>query len=184
MLFRSRGLTKVFSECNKKLHSNGYLIFSFHDKSIESWMSILNSVDEAGFVLVKSYPLHSETRTGAHTSNKNSIALDIMLICKKKKNKYNNILNNEKQQVLIKNAYQRTASIMDRLVKINAEITIPDIENIFISEYFSLASVNEIDYKCLLKYGLDDMRTCINNLQEYFSKYEISKKRRDRKSVV
>ena len=55
-----------------------------------------------------------------------------MLICKKKKNKYNNILNNEKQQVLIKNAYQRTASIMDRLVKINAEITIPDIENIFI----------------------------------------------------
>ena len=81
-----RGLTKVFSECNKKLHSNGYLIFSFHDKSIESWMSILNSVDEAGFVLVKSYPLHSETRTGAHTSNKNSIALDIMLICKKKKN--------------------------------------------------------------------------------------------------
>lgn len=172
-----RGLTKVFSECNKKLHSNGYLIFSFHDKSIESWMSILNSVDEAGFVLVKSYPLHSETRTGAHTSNKNSIALDIMLICKKKKNEYNNMLNNEKQQVLIKNAYQRTASIMDRLVKINAEITIPDIENIFISEYFSLASVKEIDYKCLLKYGLDDMRTCINNLQEYFSKYEISKKR-------
>lgn len=48
-------------------------------------MSILNSVDEAGFVLTKSYPLHSETRTGAHTSNKNSIALDIMLICKKRR---------------------------------------------------------------------------------------------------
>lgn len=171
------GLAKVFSECNKKLHSNGYLIFSFHDKSIESWISILNSVDEAGFVLTKSYPLHSETRTGAHTSNKNSIALDMMLICKKKKAKCDNVFNHEKQQNLIKGAYEKTEYIVDRLVKINAEITIPDIENIFISEYFSLASYNDIEYKCLLKYGLDNIQTCVNNLQEYFAKYEISKRR-------
>ena len=171
------GLTNVFSECNRKLHNNGYLIFSFHDKSIESWMSILNSVDEAGFVLTKSYPLHSETRTGAHTSNKNSIALDIMLICKKKKTKYNFVLNQAKQQDLIKSAYEKTESIVDRLVKINAEITIPDIENIFISEYFSLASINDIDYKSLLKYGLNNIEECVRNLQEYFAEYEISKKR-------
>ena len=29
-----KGLVSVFSECNKKLKSNGFLIFSFHDKNI------------------------------------------------------------------------------------------------------------------------------------------------------
>lgn len=77
---------------------------------------------------------------------------------------------------MIKSAYEKTESIVDRLVKINAEITIPDIENIFISEYFSLASINDIDYKCLLKYGLNNIEECVHNLQEYFAEYEISKK--------
>lgn len=171
------GLIRVFSECNKKLQYNGYLIFSFHDKSMESWLSILNSIDKAGFVLFKAYPLHSETRTGAHISNKNSIALDIMLICKKKKENCNNILNFENQKKLIKIAYEQTALILKRLMNIKAEITIPDIENIFISEYFSLANTNDIEYRSLLNFGLDNLQSCVDNLQEYFSKYKISEKR-------
>ena len=171
------GLVRVYSECNRVLKDNGYLIFSFHDKSIESWMSILRSIDKSGFALVKAYPLHAETRTGAHTSNKNSIALDIMLICKKKDEKLQIVLNKENQQELIKEAYKGTEEILERLFKISAEITIPDIENIFVSKYFSVANDKGINNESVLRFGLDTLEDCIGNLKDYFSEYDFSEKR-------
>lgn len=171
------GLVRVFSECNRKMKENGFLIFSFHDKSIESWLSILNSIDKSGFRLVKAYPLHSETRTGAHTSNKNSIALDIMLICKKKDEKLSVVMNTDNQAEVIKEAYEETERIVERLVNIDAEITIPDIENIFISEYYSVANSKRIDSCSALSFGIDVLEDCINNVKDYFSEYEISERR-------
>ena len=82
--YYQNGITSVLSECNKKLKQNGYLVFSFHDKSIDSWLAVLDSISSAGFSIYKVYPVQSETRTGAHTSGKNSIGIDIMLVCQKK----------------------------------------------------------------------------------------------------
>lgn len=78
------GITSVFSECCKKVKKEGYLVFSFHDNSFDSWLAVLNSIYTSGFALVKCFPVQSEARTGAHTSNKNSICIDIILISKKR----------------------------------------------------------------------------------------------------
>ena len=172
------GLRRVFSECNKKLKDNGFLIFSFHDKSVESWISILNSIDRSGFVLAKAYPLHAETRTGAHTSNKNSIALDIMLICRKKRLAYNRALTYEAQHDIILKSYEETEEILNRLINIQAEITVPDVENIFISKYFSIANSLNISYQSVLSTCLDDVQNCVKDLKNYFSKYNISDRRK------
>ena len=171
------GLTKVFSECHEKLKENGFLIFSFHDKSVDSWISILNSIDKAGFKLIKTYPLHSETRTGAHISNKNSIALDIMLICRKKGDEESENMNAEELRKIIKKAYEQTDNIISRLTKIEAEITVPDIENIFISEFFSIVSDSNYSYTSALEAGLNDIKQCIEGLDNYFGSYEISDRR-------
>lgn len=130
------GLTSVFKECQRVLNDNGFLIFSFHDSSIESWLSILQSIDKGGFVLEKTYPLHAESRTGAHTSNKNTIALDIMLICRKKRNIATIEINDDNLKEIEKIAYDNTEQIIKRLQAVDAEITIPDISNIFVSEFF------------------------------------------------
>ncbi len=172
-----KGLVSVFSECNKKLKSNGFLIFSFHDKNIESWLSILNSIDQSNYSLIKTYPLHAEARTGAHTSNKNSIALDIMLICRKQNNVHMIELNEKVHKEIIKTSYMETESIISRLLNVNAEITVPDIENIFISQYFSIATGKGISYKSLISDGLDDLLICTGGLKDYFSKYNISERR-------
>lgn len=171
------GLVRVFSECCKKLKDNGLLIFSFHDRSIDSWLSILNSIDKSGFVLAKSYPLHSETRTGAHTSNKNSIALDIMLICKKKLSTNYIALDDTTQNLLIKSAYTKTEEIIQRLQNINAEITIPDIENIFISSFYSLCYEKGYSYIDVRDNFTEKLKECIHSLTDYFSKYDISNRR-------
>ena len=99
----------------------------------------------SGFDLIKSYPMHAETRTGAHTSNKNSIALDIMLICKKKSSKAKNTIDDDLRIKIEEDTYKSIDSILDRLTAIGAEITIPDIENIFISEYVHSCYINEIN---------------------------------------
>ena len=49
------GLTDVLKQCWLKIKENGYLVFSFHDKSLESWLSILGSVYSSGFKLIQSY---------------------------------------------------------------------------------------------------------------------------------
>lgn len=171
------GLSKVFSECNRVMRHDGLLIFSFHDRSIDSWYSILRSIDNAGFNLVKSYPLHAETRTGAHTSNKNSIALDIMLICKKKEDCAQTRMNPQIRKQVEQNAYQSLDNILDRLTSVEAEITIPDIENIFISEYVRAGYDAGISLDSLLNTERDNIEDCIRNLASYCDKYSISEKR-------
>lgn len=173
------GLTRVFSECNRVLKKNGFLIFSFHDNSIDSWVSILNSIDAAGFALARTYPLHAESRTGAHTSNKNSIALDIMLICRKKTfiNAEVGSIDKAKKEKIEKKAYSNTEEIIKRLSAVNAEITVPDISNIFISEYFSECYANGANIRKVIDELLPDIEVCVKSLDTYFSEYEISERR-------
>ena len=170
------GLTQVFSECNRVLKNNGLMIFSFHDRSIDSWKSILESICDAGFKLIKAYPLHAETRTGAHTSNKNSIALDIMLICNKVTNQQLPITGGVEKEAY-KIALQETETTIQRLVEIGAEITVPDIENIFISQYFCACSSQGTDLRAILKDGLSTINEGVSQLMTYFQDYDFSEKR-------
>lgn len=169
------GLSRVFSECNRVLTDNGMLIFSFHDKSLESWKSVLNSISNAGFDLVKTYPLHAETRTGAHTSNKNSIALDIMLICQK--SEHVNHPNTYNRMDIEQTAYSKLDSIVERLMSVDAEITIPDIENIFISEYICACNLAGIHLTDAMENEYDNLKDCLNTIYDYCEKYDITSKR-------
>lgn len=172
----SNGLYKVFSECNRVIKDNGLMIFSFHDRALESWESLLRGVNNAGFNLIRAYPLHSETRTGAHTSNKNSIALDIMLICKKRhglKKAYNALL----QKSIYKEALEATETAVNRLCAVNAEITIPDIKNIFLSEYFSSWNKAGIDIPDVIEKEEHFINENLDNLQKIFQDVSIASKR-------
>lgn len=171
------GLTSVFKEMNRILKHNGFLIFSFHDKNLDSWVSVINSIYKSGFYLVKSYPLHSETRTGAHTSNKNSIALDIMLICKKKNSNENANSVKYDSKYIIKETFCKTEEFVTRLQNINAEITIPDIENIYISQFFCKLTECLINYNEFEEAILEDLKESISEIDKYFNKYNIKHKR-------
>ena len=100
-----------------------------------------------------------------------------MLICRKKEGKLSIVMNADKQADVIKEAYETTEGIIERLVNINAEITIPDVENIFISEYYSVANEKKIDFGSALSFGIDTLEDCVNNVKTYFSEYDISERR-------
>lgn len=170
------GLQQVFKECHRVLKNSGFLIFSFHDRNIESWLSLLESIDKAGFALQKAYPLHAETRTGAHTSNKNSIALDIMLICKKKSLSDFACYKQQKEKIICR-TYEETEKILNRLSRIDAEITEPDVENILISQFFAACTIEKTNFDEVAQLGLNDIQQIMTDICTHFSNYNFSAKR-------
>jgi putative DNA methylase len=177
--YYQNGITAVLSECYKKLRQNGCLVFSFHDKSIESWMAVLESIFEAGFELKKSFPVQSETRTGAHTSNKNSIGIDIMLVCKKKDKDDAQLefLNEESLRKAILDTKADLLNVLDRFQKVEAELTLPDIQNIVIADFFSkIKGYSSYDEAAKGKI-ITELQALLNGIEEIAGDFEITKKR-------
>lgn len=138
----SSGLEDVFKECNRVLDDNGVMAFTYHDRKIDGWKSIYKALINSNFQITAAYPIHSESRTGAHTASKQSIVFDIFLVCNKK-NKTNKTLNQIKMIDKIKvniNKY------ITKLNNVNAELTKLDIENIFISQLISIISNANLNY--------------------------------------
>ena len=128
------GLTAVMAECYKKLKKNGFLVFSYHDRDFDSWMAVLRSVFTAGYSLYKAYPVQSETRTGAHTSGKNSVGIDIMLICKRESEQTEDLFDIKRA---IDESLEETARLLEKLQAVDAEITLPDAQNVVLSVLFT-----------------------------------------------
>lgn len=174
------GITLVLSECYKKIKNNGFLVFSFHERNLDSWLAILESVHDAGFLLNNCYPVQSETRTGAHTSNKNSIGIDLMLICQKQQTTYNK--RSTFTDASVELALERTRfyilTVLGKLQKVDAELTVPDIQNIAIAKFFS-------EFRNYFGYNWESKKNVINKLQ-YFLKnieyqannFEVTKRRK------
>ncbi|UQQ35581.1 DNA methyltransferase [Paenibacillus polymyxa] len=159
----SNGLKEVFKECSRITKKEGYLIFTFHDSKLESWFSVIDAIARSNYKLIAAYPIHSESRTGAHTSSKESIAFDIFLICIKDVCNEQEV-SNELIESIKNEAFFNTDKIIKRLENINAEITIPDIENFFISQFFVSMFSNHVILSSALKEHLSITIKSIDNL--------------------
>ena len=177
--YYKNGITSVLSECYKKTKNNGYLVFSFHDKSLDSWLAVLESIHDAGFLLSDCYPVQAETRTGAHTSNKNSIGIDLMLICQKQQVTYEqmNLFMGGDVDTALDNTRQYILIVLDKFQKVEAELTVPDIQNIAIAKFFS-------EIRNYYRYDAESKKVVIIKLQHFLEKiedlsgdFEITKKR-------
>lgn len=177
--YYKNGITSVLSECYKKTKNNGYLVFSFHDKSLDSWLAVLESIYDAGFLLSDCYPVQAETRTGAHTSNKNSIGIDLMLICQKQQAVYEQkaLFMDEDVDIAFENTRKYILTVLDKLQKVEAELTVPDIQNIAIAKFFS-------EIRNYYRYDAEAKKVVITKLQHFLEKtedlsgdFEITKKR-------
>lgn len=76
-------LTAIFSECKRVLKNDGKLIFTFHHTRLKGWWIILQAIRESGFRVVDNFPVQSEYRVNPHIRDKNSLDMDLVLICQK-----------------------------------------------------------------------------------------------------
>lgn len=76
-------LTAVFKEAHRVLSDNGKLIFTFHHTKWKAWWTILRSIIDSGFRVIDSFPVMSEYKVNPHIRNKQSLDMDLVLICQK-----------------------------------------------------------------------------------------------------
>ena len=159
----SDGLKNVWTECERVLKNDGVMAFTYHDKNIDGWKSVYKSLADSGFQITVTYPVHSESRTGAHTSSKESIAFDMFLVCNKKSK---NIDLTDKE--IIDNVMKKLTDRIKRLNNINAELTKPDVLNMFIALLISDVSKCETNSKNRISRFdklYENNRELLNNLE-------------------
>ena len=77
-------LLSVFRESGRTLKSNGKLIFTFHHTKWRAWWTVLQAIVQSGLRVTDTFPVMSEYKVNPHIRNKQSLDMDLVLICQKR----------------------------------------------------------------------------------------------------
>jgi putative DNA methylase len=129
-------LTSVFHECFRVLKENSILAFSFHHSRPKGWLSIYQALTNAGFYIVKAYPIHGEMKAASPKSaTKDPISLDAILVCKKLAHKVTT------NQDIMPEIESRTAKLTQELRAAGVTLSQADLFVIRMSQAMSLGSL-------------------------------------------
>jgi putative DNA methylase len=86
--FYTRTLTLIWQEAARTLKPSGILAFTFHHSEDEPWVSVLQSLFDAGFLLECAYPIRSDETKGEGakpgTFGSQLIEYDIIHVCRQR----------------------------------------------------------------------------------------------------
>jgi len=82
--FYQRILTDCWRESYRVLKPGGILAFTFHHSEDEPWVSVLESLFDAGFYLEATYPIRSDETKGEGEFGSKQIEYDIIHVCRKR----------------------------------------------------------------------------------------------------
>ena len=82
--FYQRILTDCWREAHRILKLGGILAFTFHHSEDEPWVSVLESLFDAGFYLEATYPIRSDETKGEGEFGSKQIEYDIIHVCRKR----------------------------------------------------------------------------------------------------
>lgn len=82
--FYQRVLTQCWRETHRILKPGGILAFTFHHSEDAPWVSVLESLFDAGFYLEATYPIRSDETKGDGEFGSKTIEYDIIHVCRKR----------------------------------------------------------------------------------------------------
>ena len=82
--YYQRLLTAAWREAQRTLKPGGLLAFTFHHSEDAPWVSVLESLFEAGFYLEATYPIRSDEIKGGGEFGSRKIEYDIIHVCRKR----------------------------------------------------------------------------------------------------
>jgi len=83
--FYQRLLTASWREAHRILKPGGTLSFTFHHSEDAPWVSVLESLFDAGFYLEATYPIRSDETKGTGEFGSKKIEYDIIHVCRKRR---------------------------------------------------------------------------------------------------
>ena len=82
--YYKRLLTACWAEAHRVLKPGGMLAFTFHHSEDAPWVSVLESLFDAGFYLEATYPIRSDETKGEGEFGSKTIEYDIIHVCRKR----------------------------------------------------------------------------------------------------
>lgn len=82
--FYQRLLTACWREAHRVLKPGGMLSFTFHHSEDAPWVSVLESLFDAGFYLEATYPIRSDETKGEGQFGSQKVEYDIVHVCRKR----------------------------------------------------------------------------------------------------
>lgn len=82
--FYQRLLTACWKEAHRILKPGGMLAFTFHHSEDAPWVSVLESLFDAGFFLEATYPIRSDETKGEGQFGSQKVEYDIIHVCRKR----------------------------------------------------------------------------------------------------
>lgn len=82
--FYQRLLTACWKEAHRILKPGGMLAFTFHHSEDAPWVSVLESLFDAGFYLEATYPIRSDETKGDGQFGSQKVEYDIIHVCRKR----------------------------------------------------------------------------------------------------
>jgi putative DNA methylase len=82
--FYQRLLTACWTESKRILKPGGILSFTFHHSEDAPWVSVLESLFDAGFYLQATYPIRSDETKGSGQFGSKTIEYDIIHVCRQR----------------------------------------------------------------------------------------------------
>ena len=82
--YYQRLLTACWTEAHRVLKPGGMLAFTFHHSEDAPWVSVLESLFDAGFYLEATYPIRSDETKGDGEFGSKTIEYDIIHVCRKR----------------------------------------------------------------------------------------------------
>ena len=82
--FYKKLLTACWREAHRILKPGGTLAFTFHHSEDAPWVAVLESLFDAGFALVATYPIRSDETKGEGEFGSKKIEYDIIHVCRKR----------------------------------------------------------------------------------------------------
>lgn len=81
--FRQR-LTEGLSEARRCLSDDGRLVLMYGHPRLEAWEALIEAVLEAGFAVVRSWPIHTERKVKFRHGRINALSTSAILVCRKR----------------------------------------------------------------------------------------------------
>lgn len=79
-----RAIEAVWQECARVLKANGILAFTFHQARISGWVQVIESLHQAGFVIMSIQPVKGEMTTSlVKSGSREPSNLDSVVVCRR-----------------------------------------------------------------------------------------------------
>jgi adenine-specific DNA methylase len=104
-----KDLTIIFKHCHRVLKNDGLMVFTFHHRRLQAWISLGKALRNSGFYPTNIFPVRSEGNSGFH-STEGTIKWDSVIVCR-------NHLRLHRDQLTPNNVIPKVCYWEDRLKK-------------------------------------------------------------------